>query len=1656
MHYYLAPYAGDGSDIAPFRPATVAPEWTAVDLRPNPSFTAGWCFLAMPGRLDSAGSFYLGESLDVGSVALRNGVANRLGVTLSPGVTTLRQILPELLLVLATDDGSRWKRLTSTVNNSIEIVLGGEVVWSQRVVSGGATESFNKANGELGPDLTWEGAPGNNGWAVASNRGDIYAVNAASSVRAEADTATANNYAQAVLHTLTAASPTQFMPGCRWSSSAATFYGFMRENDVTNGQRYVLRKSVAGSRTDLASYVTESLSLPETIKVSADGSTITGYIGGVQKQQVTDTSITGHTRAGLYGYGDGTGNVVVDNFEMGDVSAPTSIDNLLNPYADVSNAGSWTTDSGGTTSLYAAIDENVLSDTDFIQSPVGPSTSVYETALEQIADPSSSSGHIVHYRYKKSLAADAIDLTVGLYQDTTLIASWTHNDISASFVTADQTLSGGQADAITNYATLRLRFTANMTANSTTPSKVADRQTANSNSTVTTVDLSLASMTVGNVLVIRTAADNSGGGGAARTVAATNQSGTPIGTVFGNYQQNADPGAASAGTTCNVIVVPITATSGTVRLTYSGSVVQSCVAEEWTGINVTTPVIGTPVGGTGTTTALGGAAGVADASVASGNVAYAVVAAEGPTGDTYTQDADSTNGTWSSLTKLGTSNATADTNQTTYGGYKIVSATGGQTYNATINNARDSAVLVLELAKGPATSRAQVSWAGFEVPAASTSATVTPGVITTTSSVYSVVLSVSIVVANILTTAVIPSPSLVLTSISAPASLTTASSVDAVVVIRSALVDSVTLITGSASPSPTILSSISATVSASVVETLVTLPSATISISTSTTVSPNGITTDVTGATPVVSTSSSLIPSNIATIVENPASVISVSSVVFGVTIHTATELNVVSIVQTATVSVAHIVASTAIGVPTVSGVVNIQPLAIVTISDVVQPSVTITALVSAAMIDTLTASQSPVISDTEAVSVSVISTVTVVHTPIIDSVVKPSVIAVSSVVFTPSVITSVALQVSSVASVVVLENPEVISNSSVFVANVSTISEAHTPNVATSPAVLVVNVVTISNIGAVFIGNSANVTPSVITTESIIFSSLISTGATPALDVIATHSLLGDVEAKVGVTLSFDVISLTSTIPVVAIGTAEAIFSNTIITSVSIPTPVLSVGILVPIDSISTSSAIEASATTGGSVALLVLATTTSVLNVTVNTGVVVDIANVATSIYLETVALVTNSLLTPTSVESFTSLDTLSVEVGNSATVSGVTVSTGVAVYSGVILSDSVASVASVGTEVQLGSPVVVDTEQISLTAISTSIFLGVPVILTGNAVTPLAISTATIVGNPSIAITIGVQTVVTNVELAQPVVSVGVAANTTSVATALVVSSPTVTRGAVASPSGVATTSALSEVAVATSSQAVGGISTAVVVPIPQVALGFSVVEILTTSAIFSPVLLTGSTISVGVISTSTTVWASGSSTSTSVQPTSISTSISVDASAHAHAAVFAIQIGMVSSFPLAFVGTSSQIAVNAIVTTSGVALPVLASIANVLASTISTYSILGAEAVLSVVVVPVTTNTTTTLGNPTIEAIANVTITAGVIQITIMVPIAAAGTKFVAIISIALLLPTQTLEAESRSPDIEVLMMAQSNSFTAARMEEDVVEPKFSTYDLVSVV
>jgi len=126
----------------------------------------------------------------------------------------------------------------------------------------------------------------------------------------------------------------------------------------------------------------------------------------------------------------------------------------LRPSADIST-GNWTA-----SPLYQKIDESSYNDSDYIRCPENKTNNSCETSLTNGTDPSVSNNHIVRYRYRWSGIFGSHDIDIKLMQGTTVIASWSHANIPSSWTQANQTLTSGEANAITDYTDLRLRFIA--------------------------------------------------------------------------------------------------------------------------------------------------------------------------------------------------------------------------------------------------------------------------------------------------------------------------------------------------------------------------------------------------------------------------------------------------------------------------------------------------------------------------------------------------------------------------------------------------------------------------------------------------------------------------------------------------------------------------------------------------------------------------------------------------------------------------------------------------------------------------------------------------------------------------------------------------------------------------------------------------------------------------------------------------------------------------------------------------------------------------------------------------------------------------------------------------------------------------------------------
>lgn len=139
------------------------------------------------------------------------------------------------------------------------------------------------------------------------------------------------------------------------------------------------------------------------------------------------------------------------------------------PDADTA-IGNFQDEGGGTTTIFDGIDEVSPSDADFIRSPVSPSAEVYVCRLSDVVDPVSSASHVMRMRTSCDQdGQETLDFTCQLRQGYvnegspgTLIATMSRTGVSTTTWTdTEYTLSSGEADAITDYADLFLRFVVN-------------------------------------------------------------------------------------------------------------------------------------------------------------------------------------------------------------------------------------------------------------------------------------------------------------------------------------------------------------------------------------------------------------------------------------------------------------------------------------------------------------------------------------------------------------------------------------------------------------------------------------------------------------------------------------------------------------------------------------------------------------------------------------------------------------------------------------------------------------------------------------------------------------------------------------------------------------------------------------------------------------------------------------------------------------------------------------------------------------------------------------------------------------------------------------------------------------------------------------------
>lgn len=134
-----------------------------------------------------------------------------------------------------------------------------------------------------------------------------------------------------------------------------------------------------------------------------------------------------------------------------EVSLTTADAQFARPSADI-DTGGW-----GITPLYSKINSTNRDDSSFIYSDNNTSPDTAGMELSTLEDPSSDTGHFIRYTYRKDQAGGhAINFTIRLLENGAQIAEWTHTNVSADFIYAEQALTAVQAGSINDYTALEI------------------------------------------------------------------------------------------------------------------------------------------------------------------------------------------------------------------------------------------------------------------------------------------------------------------------------------------------------------------------------------------------------------------------------------------------------------------------------------------------------------------------------------------------------------------------------------------------------------------------------------------------------------------------------------------------------------------------------------------------------------------------------------------------------------------------------------------------------------------------------------------------------------------------------------------------------------------------------------------------------------------------------------------------------------------------------------------------------------------------------------------------------------------------------------------------------------------------------------------------
>ncbi len=192
-------------------------------------------------------------------------------------------------------------------------------------ITDGFTRSGSNTLGTSSEGWSWAEVVGDIDVAASGVEAEVNNYSAHNYARANSDLASANHYAQVKVTQWSSATNSSVYVHARFASASDSSVVFYIQN-WTGGNTYRLFKQTGTSFTQIGSTVsTTAPSVPFTARIEVDSSNvIKGLIDGVQKISGTDAFNSSAVRTGIGAVPISATVTLLDDFEAGDLSAPTS------------------------------------------------------------------------------------------------------------------------------------------------------------------------------------------------------------------------------------------------------------------------------------------------------------------------------------------------------------------------------------------------------------------------------------------------------------------------------------------------------------------------------------------------------------------------------------------------------------------------------------------------------------------------------------------------------------------------------------------------------------------------------------------------------------------------------------------------------------------------------------------------------------------------------------------------------------------------------------------------------------------------------------------------------------------------------------------------------------------------------------------------------------------------------------------------------------------------------------------------------------------------------------------------------------------------------------------------------------------------------------